>query len=466
MKLEDFAVKPGMCWAIGLLLLVGCESNEPAPPPLGPLGGDTTISNTTDNAFSLPAPNLNPSHQNAFFVGNSFFKQNWVQAPASTVARDGLGPLFNARSCSACHSKDGRAAPPMEGETFVGLLLRVSLPGPPRKEDGVAPHPVYGVQIQNRAIAGHLPEVVPQVRYEEVPGRYPDGTTYSLRRPVYTLKNPAYGSLPSNLHLSPRIAPHIIGMGLLEAIPEARLMALADPDDADGDGISGRVNWVWHPEAGEWRVGRFGWKANAPDIRTQTAAAFLHDMGITSPVFPRENITPGHGSLAKLPHGGSPEIEEKIFRQVVLYTQALAVPAQRNARHPDVLAGHRIFRQLNCQSCHVETHITGPVKGFPEFSHQTIHPFTDLLLHDMGPDLADGRPDFEASGREWRTPPLWGLGLIPVVNGHSFLLHDGRARSFEEAILWHGGEAEASREAFKALSLKERLQLLRFLESL
>ena len=257
----------------------------------------------------------------------------------------------------------------------------------------------------------------------------------------------------------------MIGLGLLEALPEARLEALADPDDEDGDGISGRINRVYDHERGETAVGRFGWKAEQPTVLQQTAGALLGDMGISSRLFREQNCTAAQTACLAAKDGGEPEIEDAILDKLVLYARTLAVPARRGADGEEVLRGKLLFGEAGCDSCHTPRHETGE-GALPELSDQTIWPYTDLLLHDMGDALSDERPSFAAEGREWRTPPLWGLGLVRAVNGHQFLLHDGRARGFAEAILWHGGEGEAAAEAFGAMPAEDRAALLAFLESL
>lgn len=427
----------------------------------GPAGGDTTVHDASAAAFSQPAANLRGERRTAFFVGNSFFNQNWVAAPASTAGRDGLGPLFNARSCSGCHFKDGRGSPPAEGEPLRSMILRISQPGP---HGAPLPDPVYGLQIQGSALPGIPPEAAVRVDYEAIAGSFADGTPYELRRPRYRLDAPGYGPVSAGLRMSPRVAPAVIGLGLLEAIPEAALLEFADADDRDGDGISGRLNRVPDVTTGSLSAGRFGWKAEQPTVRQQVAAAFLGDMGLSTPLFPQANHTSAQNACAGLRDGGSPEVSEKIFDSVVSYCRALAVPAARASE--DHEHGRGLFVQLQCAACHVPEWKTGSSPDFPELSGQTIHPYTDLLLHDLGEGLSDERPVFDASGREWRTPPLWGIGLIPKVNGHSFLLHDGRARNVTEAVLWHGGEAEAAREGFRALPKADRETLLRFIESL
>ena len=428
-------------------------------------GGATTVFDESREAFSQPAANLPAERRAAFFVGNSFFNQNWVAAPASTVARDGLGPLFNTRSCSACHFKDGRSQPPEAGKPFSTALLRISIPGTgPHGEP--RPDPVYGDQIQGNALPEVKPEADVFVDYEIIEGRFADGERYALRRPVYRLTNLGYGPVSADLLMSARVAPTMIGLGLLETIPESTLRDMADPEDRDGDGISGRVNRVWDVGAARAVVGRFGWKAEQPSVRQQTAGAFRGDMGLTSSLMPESNHTAGQMSCEPLPTGGTPEVSDQILDAVVFYSRMLAVPAARNASAPEVIRGRNLFNRLQCAACHRPELVTGERPELPELSRQTIRPYTDLLLHDLGPELADDRPVFEASGREWRTAPLWGLGLVPTVNGHSTLLHDGRARDFAEAILWHGGEAETAREGFRSSSKDERAALIAFLRSL
>ncbi|MEZ4449070.1 MAG: di-heme oxidoredictase family protein [Nannocystaceae bacterium] len=445
--------------------LGACNDPPAADPDEALAGGDTTVFDTTANAFSLSARNMTFERRQRFVVGNSFFNKNWVTAPSSTEGRDGLGPTFNARSCSTCHFKDGRGRPPAPGESFVGILLRLSIPG----EDphgGPLAVPGYGGQLQPGSIDGVPGEGTPAVTYVEAPGAFADGEAYSLRRPSYAIDDPAFGPLPADLLISPRVAPAMIGMGLLEAIPEATILGLEDPDDRDGDGISGRANQVWDEAAGALVLGRFGWKANQPSVRQQTAGAFLGDIGITSSLFPGNNCPEGQELCAAAPSGGDPELSDDLLDDLVLYSSTLAVPARRDVDDPEVLRGKAIFADLHCDGCHVSKLSTDPEAALEEARGQTIWPYTDLLLHDMGEALADGRPDYAADGREWRTPPLWGLGLIETVNGHQDLLHDGRARGVGEAILWHGGEAEASRDAYVHLERDDRDALLRFLGSL
>ena len=418
-----------------LVLLAGCgAADEPAETHV--------VAMATADAYGQPLPGLDAKRAEAFFAGNALFRGNWVAAPASVEGRDGLGPLHNALSCSACHPRDGRGRP--DGE---GLLLRIDR------------HPVYGDQIQTRALPGVRPEGRVRVTYEEVAGAYADGTAYRLRRPTYAVEDPAYG--PVSGPYSPRLAPAMFGCGLLEAIPEGRLRELADPDDRDGDGISGRLG-----------AGRFGWTAARRTVVEQTAAALNGDLGLTSPLFPEENST----TVSASPRTGGPhEVDAETLRLLAFYVKTLAVPARRRPDDPLVRRGEGLFRAAGCAACHVPEHVTGEDPEVPDLSRRRIRPYTDLLLHDMGPELQsdlflstsdEGLRKRSGQSREWRTPPLWGLGLLKTVNGHTFLLHDGRARDAAEAVLWHGGEAEPARERFRRMSAEDRAALLAFLDDL
>ncbi len=431
------------------------------------LGGDTTREDASRNSFGLPAPKLSNEERRLFERGDSFFTQNWVTAPASTDARDGLGPTFNAQACSSCHVLDGRGAPPdpTEQEPRLGLLIRLSLPGEDPVTGAPRSDPVYGGQLQDRAILDVPAEGRLVVSYTTIEGSYGDGTPFELLHPSYEIADLAFGPLASNVMKGPRLAPQVIGMGLLEAVPEEAIRAQADPDDADGDGISGRYNTVWDSRTGAWELGRFGWKANVASVEQQAAGAFHGDIGITSYLHPDENCPAAQTACSAAASGGQPELSDSRLDSVAFYLRTLSVPAMRDVDSPEVQAGAKLFHEIGCSSCHTQTLQTGP-SDISTLANQIIHPFTDLLLHDMGEGLADRRPDFNASGSEWRTPPLWGLGLIDDVNGHRFLLHDGRARTIAEAILWHGGEALASREAFRNLDADQRANLLAFLEAL
>ncbi len=454
----------GVCVALGSAS-AGCDGNEEPLAYVGEerSGGKTTVDDASMHAFTFAARNMSFERRQRFVVGNSFFNKNWVQAPASTEARDGLGPTFNARSCSTCHLRDGRGRPPFEGEPFIGLLLRLSTFG----TDGeVVPVPGYGDQLQPSSIDGVPAEGRPTVRYTEVSGRFADGEAYRLRRPMYTIEEPSFGPLDPSVMVSPRVAPAMIGLGLLAAISEREILARQDIDDVDGDGISGRANWVWHVQGDALALGRFGWKANQPTVRQQCAGAFVGDMGITSTIFPEENCPEGQVECGQAQDGGSPELSPALLDDISFYASTLAVPARRDVGDPEVLAGRELFGEIGCAACHTPRYVTAENADLVETRAQLIWPYTDLLLHDMGDGLADLRPDGLADGHEWRTPPLWGIGLVATVNGHTNFLHDGRARSLLEAAIWHGGEAAVAREALLLLDAAERRSLVIFMESL
>lgn len=457
---------------VALLIGGGCGDNfsaalvEPTYEPGEELGGgDTTVFSDSKDAFSLAARNLSGSRRAPFFTGDSLFTRNWVTAPASTVGLDGLGPTYNATSCASCHFRDGRGAPPKPGDTFTGLLLRLSVPGTDA-HGGALDEPTYGGQFNHRAVVGVPAEGAQAVTYREVAGQFDDGTSFSLRTPTYEFSQLNFGPMAADTMVSPRVAPSMIGLGLLQAVSVDTILSQVDEFDRDGDGISGRANYVWDPASQSLQIGRFGWKANQPGLEQQNSGAFVGDMGITSPLFPANNCpAPQIGCAAAL-NGGDPEITAERIAQVTYYSRFLAVPVRRDFEAVDVLRGKALFAKASCTACHTPTLVTALDVEFPELSNQTVRPFTDLLLHDMGPELADNRPDFLATGNEWRTPPLWGMGLVKVVNGHTNLLHDGRARNASEAIVWHGGEALAARDAYLAMTAIERTQLLLFLESL
>ena len=420
-----------------------------------PGGAATAFGTVSRDSFSHPSANMSFGRELDFRVGDGIFRKLWVSAPASTKSSDGLGPLFNARSCQRCHLKDGRGRPPSPGGRAESMILKLS-------------DPVYGGQLQNFAVQGARAEGEMTISYAERRVALADGGTASLRTPTYRIANLAYGPLAPATRLSPRVAPPAIGMGLLEAIPEQDILAAADPDDRDGDGISGRPNLAWSDEHGRTMLGRFGWKAAQPTVAQQAAAAFLGDIGIATPLYPDPwgDCTGAQPACRKMPHGGVPEAGAKMLDLVAFYTRNLAVPARRDVNDPTVLAGKRLFYESGCIACHRPKFVTRRDAIGSEQSFQLIWPYTDLLLHDMGEGLADDRPEGEATGREWRTAPLWGIGLTGTVSGHTLFLHDGRARNLLEAILWHGGEAEAAKQRVVAMTSAERRALLAFLNSL
>lgn len=440
-------------------IALSCDSvTEPSADRTAWSGGDMTVFDATSSAFGIPAPNLSTATLERHLQGDAQFEAAFVTAPAPV--NPGLGPAYNNVSCESCHPGDGRGRPPATGQPFASILLRISTPGM-SAVGGPQPAPGFGLQLQPRAIIGTTPEATPLVEYDDIPGVYGDGEPYVLQRPRYELLTP-YAPLPVDLLVSPRVAPPVFGLGLLEAVPEADVISRADPLDGDGDGISGRPNYVLDPTTGQMALGRFGWKASAASLLHQVVGAYNEDMGVTTPALPDE---PCSGQLPQC-DGHPPDIPIEVAELVRDYVQTLGVPARRQVGDPVIRAGEDQFRALGCSNCHAPLLRTGAGGDEPAVANQEIRPFTDLLLHDMGDGLADGRPDWLAGEREWRTPPLWGIGLTMVVSGHTRFLHDGRARTLAEAILWHGGEAAAAAEGFRNLPAAMRAALLAFLGSL
>lgn len=472
-----------MLFSSGVLFAQSPTYDQPAAGEQFP-GGRATSRGSVDtrNAFSHSSGNLPFAKELDFKLGNAMFRKLWVSAPASTKSSDGLGPLYHERSCQLCHRKDGRGRPPPQDEPGAlgrSMFLRLSIP--PRtaaerkllasRRANVIAEPTYGTQLQDRAIQGMDWEGRMQISYVEVPVALAGGQVIRLRTPTYRITGLRYGPLHSKVMLSPRVAPQMIGLGLLEAIPEAVILAATDPDDRNGDGISGRANRVWSLKHKRVMLGRFGWKAGAPSVLEQAAGAFAGDMGISSSLVPRPwgDCSQTQLKCRKAPDGTTAdghEINAELLNLVAFYSRNLAVPARRGYATKPVLAGKRIFHTIGCAACHTPSFRTRKAGVSPHLRNQLIWPYTDMLLHVMGEGLADKRPEGVANGREWRTPPLWGVGLTKTVSGHTFFLHDGRARSLMEAILWHGGEAQSARDSVVALSRKEREQLIVFIKSL
>ena len=444
-------------------------------------GGSATNRKRFDrDAFSQPSANMPFEARAQFAIGNGLFRRPWVSSPSSTRSADGLGPLYNARSCQRCHLKDGRGHPPANAEdSAVSMLVRLSVP--PRTEEerallvsgraAVIPEPMYGGQLQDVAVAGMAAEGRIRIERRDREVVLGDGSKVVLEEPRYAMVDTGYGPLDPQVMTSPRVAPPMIGLGLLEAVAESDILERADPDDTNGDGISGRARWVWSRDNGRLMLGRFGWKAGTATIVDQSADAMSGDIGVSSPLAPEPwgECTAGQHECRLGPHGadaGEFEAPAAVMDAIVFYSRHLAVPARRGADDPTVLRGKALFYRIGCTGCHTPKHATRSDWPVEELAGQLIWPYTDLLVHDMGEHLADRRPEGDASGREWRTAPLWGIGLTEVVNGHTRFLHDGRARNLEEAVLWHGGEAEAAAAAFRSMPKAERTALLAFLNSL
>jgi len=465
-----------------LFLALGLSACDDAPrftkaePGEARSGGAATVRKTDQNSFSLPSANLPPSRRVDFSVGNSFFRSPWVIAPSTTTARDGLGPLFNTNACQGCHIKDGRGhPPPPDAPNAVSMLVRLSIPDAPQyarliEQVGVVPEPVYGGQFQDMAVPGVAPEGKVRVDYTPVPVRFKDGTEVELRKPVLQFSQLGYGPMHPDTRFSARVAPPMIGLGLLEAIPEEAILANATAQAKENNGINGRPNRVWDDAQQKTVMGRFGWKAGQPNLNQQNVHAFSGDMGLTTSLRPFDDCTDAQIACKQAPNGngpdGEPEVSDNILRLVLFYTRNLAVPARRGVNDAQVLAGKNLFFQAGCQSCHTPKYTTAANAAEPELANQVIRPYSDLLLHDMGEGLADNRTEFQASGRDWRTPPLWGIGLTQAVSGHTQFLHDGRARNLLEAVLWHGGEARAAQQQVLSFNAEQRAALLAFLNSL
>jgi CxxC motif-containing protein (DUF1111 family) len=473
-------------------LLIGSLCLAPAlawlEPPAGATAaalssGALSVADTSEFAYAHALTGLDAQQGELFALGRRMFNNRWAFFWFEN-AEFGRGPTSNAQSCSICHANNGRGvAPgtpqrppanakgeprdhhiPVPYEAALNLVVRLSLkePGP---NGAPQPHPHYGEQLQNFGVKGVVaPEGQIEVEWRERGVTLPDGEQVSLRAPLITFKQLAYGPLGENTLTGARLAPPLVGLGLLEAVPEQTILALAER--APIDGIRGRANRVWDESQGKLMLGRFGLKANHGSLREQIAAAFIGDLGLSSPVYREQNCPPIQDGCKEQMTAGDPEITALRLAATELYVRALAVPMRRNIDDAQVKRGERLFEAAHCAACHVPELKTGEFPPMPQLAQQTIHPYTDLLLHDMGEELSDDRPDFAASGSQWRTPPLWGIGLSETVNGAGAFLHDGRARNFTEAILWHGGEAAVAREAFSELEREDRAALLAFLQSL
>jgi len=430
------------------------------------LDDDLSVANTGRGAFTQPLPFITGDALERFLIGGAIFSEPWAPGPAQDESRlTGLGPLSNNVSCIGCHIGHGRGEPSRnENDVMKSTLVRLSVPGA-ISQSWAAPEPNYGDQIQPVGITDIPGEIEPSIRWHEEPQTLPDGMEVSLRRPELVLKNLHYGPLAHGTMTSVRMSPAVFGLGLLAAVPDEELLARTDPTDKNEDGIRGRVNFVWDAETGGTVIGRFGLKANQPNLRAQVAGALIGDMGITSTLHVKQNCTAAERACQAVPNGIRPEISDEDLSILVDYMVTLAPPSPRqgdqNARR-----GELLFEQWKCASCHRPSLTTGPLPDFPEIAGHTIHPYTDLLLHDMGDGLADGRPDWEASGRDWRTAPLWGIGLVPAVADRPAYLHDGRARNLTEAILWHDGEGKGARNFFAEATARDRAALIAFLNSL
>ncbi len=449
----------------GLLACAGLLALAPAA-RLG-AGGVLTVNAADREAYGrIVWAAVPPEAQASVAQGRGLVRQTWVVSPSLDPGIAGLGPTYNRPACTACHARNGGGAPPdSAAEPMRSMLVRLSVPGQDA-HGGPRPEPRYGDQLNEQGVPGVPGEGEAVLQWAPVPVTLADGTVITLRRPHLSFQHLAFGPMAAAVQTSVRVAPPMVGLGLLEAVPEADLLALAEAQRRAGQGVAGQPNRVWDAVAGRTVLGRFGWKANQPSVRQQVAGALAGDMGITTPVFPMPNCPPAQTACAAWTADRHPELADSGLDAMTRYLQVLGVPARREADAPRVRRGEALFAQAGCAACHQPVLHTGRFDALPALSDQTIHPYTDLLLHDLGPELADGRPDYLASGRQWRTPPLWGLGLRAVVDERVGLLHDGRARDPLEAVLWHGGEAAPARAAVLGLNAEDRAALLAFLASL
>lgn len=423
------------------------DSAEHLPSP----GGEWTRPRQPGPTYMAPAWHFDDDEELAFYTGLSFFRSPWVIAPSSTAAHDGLGPLFNAHSCEACHVNGGRGKSLLDDPDAAALAVRVAV----RTEDGSAePHPRYGSVLQTRST--YRPGGAGEASFAMTAEPTGDGES-NLRAPMLHITPGNADEAPDRWLVSARVPPPLLGMGLLQDIPEEAILGAADALDDDGDGVSGRPHW--RGEGNSRALGRFGWKAVHPTVAAQTGAAFRDDIGITNVAFPKESCTAEQPTCLALPTGAGEEGVEipPLLFDFVVHFVAHMPPPKAGKLTARVRRGRELFARNGCDGCHRPSF---------ETSHGTIWPYTDLMLHDMGPGLADGFPEGDATGSEWRTPPLWGIGTAAKVTGHTTLLHDGRARDVREAILWHGGEAESARRRFVESSAEDQRALTAFVNAL
>ncbi|MBD3823197.1 MAG: thiol oxidoreductase [Epsilonproteobacteria bacterium] len=419
-------------------------------------------SDFSKRAFSH-AVKLDHAEQDIFMLGKSFFSKPWVEAPSVTTARDGLGPLFSANSCIHCHPHNGGGVALNEALGVErALVLRLSLSHMKNinnsllAREGFTPEPTYGAQLSISG-AGTAYEGGVEVHHRTIKGFYDDATPYELTLPTYTPSNLQYGALDSHANIAPRLALPLVGLGLLERLGDEAILANEDINDSDRDGISGKANRIYSPEHNKTMIGRFAYKATAVSVKHQSADAAHNDMSLTNPLYPSENCTTAQKECNEAPKGRYAfDLPNERLEAIAFYLTHLKAPlAQIN---PTTKEGRDIFNQIGCNKCHIEE--------FTTLDGVKIRPYSDLLLHDMGVGLSDGHSDFLATPNEFRTTPLWGLGRREVTSGAMNLLHDGRARTVEEAILWHGGEAQSAKEAFAALPKIKRTLLVEFLRGL
>lgn len=432
-----------------------------------------TTKDISKKLFSHRINGLNDEEIDMFILGKSFFRVPWVEAPSATTARDGLGPLFNANACISCHPNNGVASVfNKNGDVSRGYVTRLSIPSDNShkakkalKFDGFIGDPNYGSQISVNGTKSVPYEAKPLIKYEKLKVVYPDGQEIILSKPIHGVKNQLtqlnYGKLHKNVAITNRVAQALVGLGLLDMLSDEQILANEDIEDKNKDGISGKANIVYSPEFKDFRVGRYTWKASAPSVRVQVAGAANNDMSLTSSLFPNENCTDIQKECKDAPKGdalraGTPfDLPDNRLDAIAFYLKNLKIPKSIITEKK----GEKLFNDIGCAKCHIPSFI---LKNAYE-----IKPFTDMLLHDMGEGLSDGRSEFLANANEWRTAPLWSIGKYETALGRKAdFLHDGRAKSIEEAILWHGGEALKSKNNFMNLTKDQRQKVIRYIKEL
>ena len=423
---------------------------------------EISVKRETRESFAAPIPALSLSKMRLFTGGRHLFRRTWTPAPSSVKSLDGLGPVFNRVSCSGCHVKDGRGRPPKKDGKFRSMVIKLAM----IDDNNIYPDPNYGYQLNDKSILGVPYEGKAKIDYSLVDMVLNDGTIKNLSKPNYSFNSLSFGALNEKTKHSGRVAPVVFGLGLIEAIKERDILKKADPEDLDGDGISGRAHKITDRPSKKVMIGKFGWKGTRATLLHHITGAASQDMGLTSNIFPNKNCMKTQKACLEQIDGGKPEVSDAQIERLLVYMQNLAPPRQRKIKHEDVQAGKNLFKKIGCEDCHTPAYKTGKHPNHPELSNRIIRPYSDFLLHDMGEGLDDGVAEGEAKSYEWKTPPLWGIGLVKIVNKHTRFLHDGRARSVEEAILWHGGEALKAKNNYMSLTTENRKNLLFFLNSL
>ena len=423
---------------------------------------EISVKRETRESFAAPIPALSLSKMRLFTGGRHLFRRTWTPAPSSVKSLDGLGPVFNRVSCSGCHVKDGRGRPPKDDGKFRSMVIKLAM----IDNNNIYPDPNYGYQLNDKSILGVPYEGKAKIDYSIIDIELNDGTIKKISNPHYTFNSMSFGALNKNTKHSGRVAPAVFGLGLIEAITEKDLLKNADPEDLNNDGISGRAHKLVDKPSKKIMIGKFGWKATRATLLHHITGAASQDMGLTSNIFPNENCMKIQKACLEQINGGEPEVSDAQIDRLLVYMQTLAPPRQRKMKNKSVLAGKNLFKEIGCESCHTPSYKTGEHPNHPELSNRIIRPYSDFLLHDMGKGLDDGVAEGEAKSYEWKTPPLWGIGLVKIVNKHTRFLHDGRAGSIEEAILWHDGEARNAKNNYISLNKENREKLLFFLNSL